>query len=411
MSAAAPASDLKTRLKAGLMTRLHARPEIVSRIATRVLREGLPRRLSWSYAAHADGVMAYVGSCHRGGFQHAFATGIAQPTLYGSVYAFMLTSMLDRFADRAQIDAWIDVFDGFQTKDGLFRDPVLAGEAFEHRGGWGEGWGVRHLGAHLLIAYARAGRRPPRSFAFLEPFYAEGAMDRWLEGFHFRDTLWSQSNPVMNLYSFLQFARDHMADARAGTAVTQIADWLRARQNPATGMWHDRPLTTRAEANDAIRAAYHYYPLFEYDRDPLPFQAQTIDAILPTQNAWGAFEEEDRPAGACEDIDALDPLLRFARRTGHRTDAVRIAAERAMVWLLACQYDGGSASLPENGCHYGNHPLTTSGPGQANLFGTWFRTLTLAYVAQYLGLPQGFVLGHYPGYEIALPDPAPGNPG
>lgn len=400
-------SGLKARIKSRLLDRLHAREEISLRLANRVLREGIPRRLTWSYGDHAAGVARYMSACHRGGFDYAFATALQTPVLYGSIYAFMLTSMLDGFEDAAQIEAWIDHFDGFQSEDGLFRDPALAGDAFEHRGGWGEGWGTRHLTAQIVIPYARAGRVPLRPFRFLEPFYDGAALDRWLEGFHFRDRLWSQSNYIMNLYSQLQFARDHMDEPRAGVAVDRIADWLRHRQNPETGMWHEAPLKTRAEMNDAIRGAYHYYPLFEYDRAPLPFQERTIDAILPTQNAWGAFAEEDRPAGACEDIDALDPLLRFARRTGHRADEVRLAAERAFIWLLACRHDdGGSASLPENGCPYGGHPLTTSAPGQSNLFATWFRTLTVAYVTQYLELPQGFILGRYPGYEIPLPERA-----
>jgi hypothetical protein len=398
------AMNLKNIIKNSLLQRLHAREEIVSRIATRVVREGVPRRLNWSFEGHADNTMRYLASCNRGGFDYSFCASVSTPVLYGSVYAFMLHSMLRKFSASKQIGAWIDYFDGFQTDDGQFRDPTLAGDAFEHIGGWGEGWGVRHITAHMITPYARAGRRPALPFRFLEPHYEPGSLDTWLGKFNFREQLWSQSNHVMNLYSVLQFARDHMAEPRAGFAVDRIANWLRETQNPETGMWHDGPLTSRAQMNDAIRAAYHYYPLFEYDGHHLPFQQQTIDAIIKTQNSWGAFEEEDRPAGACEDIDALDPLLRFAQRTGHRQDDVTLAAERAFVWILSCRNeDGGSASMPEHGFHYGNHPLTTSKTGESNLLATWFRTLNVAYLSEFIGLPQKFVIGRYPGYEIPLP--------
>ena len=396
---------LKTKVKARLLVSLHAREEIISRLATRVLREGVPRRLKWSYEGHATDLLRYVENCHRGGFDYAFTTSLQTPVLYGSLYAFMLHSMLNKFEDDAHIQAWIDHFDRFQSEDGLFRDPALDGDAFKHRGKWGEGWGTRHLTAHIIIPYARAGRCPPRPFRFLEPMYDHTTLENWLNRFQFHDKLWSQSNYIMNLYTMLQFARDNMSEERAKGAIQQISQWLHKRQNPLTGMWHDAPLQTRAQANDAIRAAYHYYPLFEYEGTPLPHQAKTIDAILPTQNAWGAFEEEDRPAGACEDIDALDPLLRFAQRTTHRSEDVRVAAERALIWVLSCLHeDGGSASLSENGCHYGGHHLTTSGPGQSNLFATWFRTLTTAYLVEYLNLPHSFVIGRYPGYEITLPE-------
>lgn len=396
--------SLKEKIKSSVLRRLHARKEIESRIATRVVREGVPRRLRWTFEGHVDNTLRYLASCNRGGFDYSFCTSVSAPVLYGSVYAFMLHSMLGKFNNPEQIGAWIDYFDEFQTGDGLFRDSALAGDAFEHIGGWGEGWGVRHLTSHMIILYARAGRRPKVSFRFLEPLYEPSSLDIWLDKFNFRENLWSQSNCVMNLYSVLQFARDYMDEPRAGLAVDHIADWLRAAQNPETGMWHDGPLASRAQINDAIRAAYHYYPLFEYDGCPLPFQKQTINLILTTQNSWGAFEEEDRPAGACEDIDALDPLLRFGQRTEHRHVDVTLAAERALVWILSCQNeDGGSASMPEHGFHYGNHPLTTSKPGESNLFATWFRTLNVAYLSEFIGLPQKFVIGRYPGYEIPLP--------
>lgn len=395
---------MKAAVKAYLLKRLHAREEIIERIATRVTRVGVSGRVTWTYDSHVDNTLRYITACNRGGFNHSFCVSLETPVLYGALYAFMLRSMLGRLADRAEMDAWIDHFDSYQAEDGFFRDPALGGDAFEHIGGWGEGWGVRHLTAHMVIPYARAERCPRYPFRFLEALYEPGAMEAWLERFQFRDRLWSQSNYIMNLYSVLQFARDHMNERRARGAVDQIADWLRARQNPETGMWHDGPLTTRAQVNDAIRAAYHYYPLFEYDGVPLPYSERTVDVILPTQNSWGAFEEEGRPAGACEDIDALDPLLRFAPRTAYREADVRIAAERALVWILACRNpDGGSSSIPEHGFHYGGHPLTTSQPGESNLFATWFRTLTVAYISQYLGLKQDFAVGHYPGYEIVMP--------
>lgn len=395
----------KARIKAMLLKRLHAREEIVSRIATRVVREGVPRAYDWSFDAEREATLAYVAARRSGDFAYAFAAG-TPPTLYGSLYAFMLTSILGAFPDRATIDGWIDHFDAHQTEDGMFRDARLASEAFEHRGGWGEGWGGRHLAAHFVIPYARAGRTPPRPFVFLEPFYDLAYLNNWLAGFNFSERLWSQSNYVMNLYSLMQFARDHMGETRAEAAVATIAEWLLKTQNPATGLWHTRSLGTPAEANDAIRGAYHYYLMFEYDGIDVPHQGAAIDVILATQNAWGAFEEEDRPAGACEDMDALDPLLRFARRTGHRADDVRRAAYRAFVWLCACRNaDGGSMSLPEHGCSYGGHPATTSRPGESNLFATWFRTLTMAYVTRFLGIPEAYVIGRYPGYEIPLPNP------
>ncbi len=73
------------------------------------------------------------------------------------------------------------------------------------------------------------------------------------------------------------------------------------------------------------------------------------------------------------------------------------------IWLLANRHsDGGYESLMENGCHYGGHSQTDSRPGESNLFATWFRTLTLAYVVEFLKMDNSYNIGRYPGYEIPL---------
>lgn len=399
-----PILNAKVRLKAFLLNKLHAREEIVSRIATRVVRDGVPRAFEWSFEQERKSILNYVADRRVDRFDYHYAVSSRKPTLYASAFAFMLHSLFDAFDDQDMIDGWIEHFDRHQCEDGLFRDPVLAGNAFEHIGDWGEGWGARHLASLLTIPYARANRRPPRQFAFLEPYYNLNYLENWFTKFSFDDCLWSQSNYVMNLYTLLQFARDYMDEVRAGAAVQVISSWLLKHQNSKTGLWHTHLIPNRAALNDAIRGAYHFYPLFEYEGITVPYQEAAIDRILTTQNAWGAFEQENMPAGACEDIDALDPLLRFCRRTGYKRDEVRRAARRSLVWLCACKnVDGGMASMPEHGFAYGGHPETTSEPGESNLFATWFRTLTTAYVTRFLGLPEAYVIGRYPGYEIDLP--------
>jgi hypothetical protein len=207
----------------------------------------------------------------------------------------------------------------------------------------------------------------------------------------------------MNLYTVLEYARDYMRERRAAKPIEQIHQWLAKRQSPQTGMWHTYPIDGYPLLGDAIRGAYHFYPLFVYERKPIPYREQAIDWILKSQNSWGAFEEEQRPSGACEDIDALDPLIRFVFQTGYRKAEAELAVKRAFVWLLANRNaDGGYESLMENGCHYGLHPQTSSRPRESNLFATWFRTLNLAYVTKHLKFENGFILGRFPGYEISL---------
>lgn len=397
---------IKAKVKTILLGKLHAKPEITSRIATRIVREGVPRSFSWTYGAERAATLDYLESLRCGDYSYKFARGSSGPTLYGSCYACMLLGMYGQLQEMSESykKGWLDYFDAHQDEsDGFFRDPVLAGPVFEGHGGWGDGWGARHMAAHLAIGYCRLGRAPKYPFRFLEPYYDTANLTAWLASFDFDDDVWSQSNYIMNVYSLLQYSRDHMGEERADAAIEHISSWLIAKQRNDTGMWHGYPISDYPELGDAIRGAYHFFPLFVYEGRPIKYAEEVVSTILRSQNSWGGFNPEEIPSGACEDIDAIEPLIRACLQSGFRKDDVEISLRRALVWILTCRnHAGGYESIPENECPYGGHPLTTSRPGEGNLFATWFRTLCLAYIVDFLEIPHGFQLGVYPGYEINL---------
>lgn len=399
-------TGMKQYAKKRLLNALSAEPEIVSRIATRVTKTGVANYFDWDYQAERLRILHYVEQRRKGEFEYTFSVSSTKPTLYASIYACMLKGLHGELPNLPENErkGWLDYYNNFQSEpDGLFRDPALAGDEFEGDGLWGDGWGIRHLAAQIIIAYARLGAVPRYPFKFLEPYYNEAYLNAWLERFDFSRNVWSASNYIMNLYTLLEYARDYMKEMRAAKPIEQIYGWLADRQSPITGMWHRYKIEGYPLLGDAIRGAYHFYPLYTYERKPIPYWEQAIDWILKSQNSWGAFEEERRPSGACEDIDALEPLIRFVARTGYRKAETDLAVQRALVWLLANRHpDGGYESLMENGCHYGNHPETSSRPRESNLFATWFRTLNLAYITAYLKMANGFNVGRFPGYEMPV---------
>jgi asparagine N-glycosylation enzyme membrane subunit Stt3 len=208
----------------------------------------------------------------------------------------------------------------------------------------------------------------------------------------------------MNAYTILQYNRDYFNDTKAGIAVDKIKQWLLVKQNKITGLWNVNELKSKVEVEEAIRAAYHLYPIFTYDGEN-PFESKNaIDIILSAQNKWGGFTVDDVVAGACEDIDAIDPLIRFSLSNHmYERDRVELSLRKSMIWVLSnFNRDGGATFYIENEHHYGNHPLTSSGYNESNLFATWFRTLSLAYICDYLNIENNFQLGKFPGYEIKL---------
>ncbi len=395
-------SRLKERIKDSLLKRLHAVPVQQFQLADAVAC-GVRGAQAYSFLEFRDEVLGYERTLSCGDFSYRYAASCGKPVLYASIYACMLEGLLGVLERRPEDErkAWGAFLCSHQREDGFFYDSGLAGEAFEGRSDWNEGWGKQHLLGHMIIALGRLGVVPGHPFRFLEPFYRDGALRDWLEALFRGKSMWTSSNYVMNLYTAMQYSRDWMNDAKAGHAVEVMADWLLKHQSQETGMWHKRPLESKAQALDVVRGAYHFYPLFEYDGIPIPCRERVIDTILPLQNRWGGFSPEQTSSGACEDIDALEPLIRFAAETGYRRPDVTQAVRQSFVWYFASRNsDGGFSFEPRSGQSYGGHPLTSSFPGESNLFATWFRTLALAYMCRYLGLAGDFDIEHFPGYEI-----------
>lgn len=396
---------LKERVKDRIKSNLNLVPARTLDISNRISKVGIPNYLSFSYGDLKKSALSYSRSLKVGEFQYKYAHSRTQPVLYASVYACMLEGMFGELENYEQETKrkWADYFDSFQSEDGYFRDPALAGEEFEGDVEWGDGWGIRHLAGHIIIAYARLGHTPKYSFKFLEPFYEVNYISRWLQGLFSTKDMWSASNYVMNIVTLLQYSRDYMQDSKAEASVRYILKWLEDRQNSESGLWHNSLPSTQKELNSAIRGAYHYFPLFIYEKQEVKFQDKIVDSILKTQNSWGGFEENLSAAGACEDIDAIDPLIRFSFNSGYRKDEVSLAMKRAMIHVLSNRnLDGGFSFMAETPHEYGGHVLTSSLKGESNLMATWFRILCLAYMVQYLEIENNFDIRTFPGYEISL---------
>lgn len=169
--------------------------------------------------------------------------------------------------------------------------------------------------------------------------------------------------------------------------------------NPSTGLWGDNRIDRPNERSRMIQFAYH--PMFFYDHDIDHFDApQILCSALKTQNPHGGFGVRAN-SSACEDIDSIDLLIRLSPRAStEQTPVIEHALRRATDWILLNQMaDGGFVFRLDEPFVYGARE-TSSGAGESALFPTWFRTLTLAYLANHIGLPNGFSITRCPGYEF-----------
>ena len=323
------------------------------------------------------------------------------PVLYASVYAALVRHL---YGDLDSLTAdeksqWVTYINSFQSADGLFRDPAVANEIAETE----DWWGWRHLSAHVVTALTCLGGRPCHPFAFLETLYRPGAAHRWISRLSWREKPDSVSNTVMNYGVLLQYERDFNDNSSAAKALEEVFAFLDEAQDPSTGLWGNAPFRTPRELSIAVQTAYHLWNLYFYDQRPIRFIERAVDHCLATQNGLGGYGAVPNTS-ACEDIDTVDPLCRFYFLVDYRRPDIRASLHKALRWVSVNQMtDGGFVFQRFAGFAYGHERMTT-GPEQSNLFATWFRTLSVAYISQVLDLP-GLSAGTWrwvrcPGYQF-----------
>lgn len=323
--------------------------------------------------------------------RYLYAEGQAVPVLYASTYAAMtrhLYGELDGLGDRERRE-WIDYLQSHQDDDGLFRDPAIYDQ--QMYAGDPEWCGRRHLSCHVVTALTCLGAVAEKPQTWLDPLCEPGGIEHWLETRDWQSRPDFVGNEVMNVGTLLQYARDFQGHPYAGDTVRRLLAWLSTHEiDPETGLWGRLDIRNPLNLSRLVQAAYHFWALYFYDHQPIPYLEKAIDTLLCTQNprggfGWGVHNRENPwNSSACEDIDSIDPLARMSTQTDYRREDILIALRRALTWVLSNQNeDGGFVFMRGVRFSYG-HDLMDAGPDVSAMFPTWFRTLSLAIMAQVL---------------------------
>ena len=317
--------------------------------------------------------------------QYIYSPSQTEPVLYASVYAVLTRHLYHDLESlsSAERQRWIDYISSYQADDGLFKDPMLENEiaAIED---W---WGWRHLTLHVIMALTALGGVVHRPFIFLEPFLDTNYLISWLESRDWKNKPDFVSNEVQNIGTLLQYARDFHDNKRAGQAVVSLLDWLEKTQDPQTGLW-GKPFNTPLLLSRGVQTGYHLWLLFSYDGRPIRYRERIIDSALATQNRLGGFGVVPN-SSACEDIDSIDPLVRLSFMSAYRNDEIKTVLSRALSWVLANRNDDGGFVFRRREPFVYGHQRMSSRRDESAMFPTWFRTLSLAYLAQ--ALPESAV--------------------
>lgn len=300
------------------------------------------------------------------------------PLLYASAYAALtlhLYGEIEHITD-ADRQKWIQYILGFQGEDGLFRDPLIACPLADSE----DWWGWRHMTLHALMALTALGGKAQKPLTILAPFEKKGFMTDWLEYRNWRLDPAGVSNEIQNYATFLQYARDFQGQAWCHDALLEIYDWLDRAQDPETGLWGNR-FDDPVSLSSGVQTGYHLWLLYFYDSRPIQYIERIIDSCLKTQNRYGGYGVRLN-SSACEDIDSIDPIVRFSRLTDYRRRDIKASLRKALPWLLAnMNPDGGWVFRRYEAFQYG-HSVMLAKREESSMFPTWFRNLALGYLAQ-----------------------------
>jgi hypothetical protein len=305
-----------------------------------------------------------------------------QVTLYASCFAAMTQHYLNGLQDLSaeEKQAWAAYLINWQDADtGLFPGPeITQGQLTspkhdqEHL--------AMHLAAHVLPALHLLGGRPKYPLKAAHRFLDRSYLLDWLNRRDWKDA-WLEGNNLLFVGQFLAYLRDYEQRPEAGLALDLYFDWLDAQQDPSTGLWGTNGLCSNFAA---MCGGYHQLIVYNYCRRPVHYKEALLDATLALQHEDGGFAPRGG-GGACEDVDAVDILVKMYEQTDYRHEDVRQALRRALKSILQKHLrDGGFVYRWGRPFVHMGMTRTATPANTSNLFATWFRVHTIALICQVL---------------------------
>lgn len=346
----------------------------------------------------------YIEELKFSSWGYLYSKRSSKPTLYGTVYALMTKSILgiNVFSNKEDSISLEKYLNSFQDpRSGLFIDPLIDGDFFR-QSNW---WGAKHLAVHVCAIYTYFNLQPIYRFSFLDDYYSVSFIDEWLNRFDWNSPKIGDTdidNEIMNVCCLMLFVRDRdLSDSKkAKEALNYIKSKLLGFRNIHT-LWGGFDVSDPAERSRMVQFAYHLLVVFAYDDDLSLFDSNLIiDICLMTQNKVGGYGVKLN-SSACEDIDSIDIMIRFASMTDpERRNKIEQSVKKSLIWIQfnKDRYGGYKFKFGEPFIY--GHRLVGSGILEGGLFPTWFRTLSLAYIYNFLNIKNNFKLKRTPGYEF-----------
>jgi hypothetical protein len=354
---------------------------------------------NFDYESFKKDALGYIKSNQlENKYNYKFSNSRDKKDLYSSVYAAMTLGLFNEIKNLNTEDKldWSKYILSFQQEDGLFIDEYLNSQLAckVHY------WGWFHLLPHVIIALDYLDVKPKYDFKFIYDMFEAQSIEEWLESRAWQDNYLAVSNEIMNITVLLQYSRDNFNNSQAKKYVKKILNWLETNKiDNQTNLWGFKTSRSKLDISKAVKSAYHYLPMFIYDDDIEKLDLESIiKYTLMTQNKFGTYGACFL-TDACEDIDSLYLLTQLPTPDNFKNEiksSIEVFFNKVFLNMNA---DGGLVFQRLRSFQYADSKLK-SNSDESNMFGTWFRILSIAYACKYLKIENEFKFSSAPGYQF-----------
>lgn len=258
------------------------------------------------------------------------------------------------------------------------------------------------------IALDMLGEKPKYSFAFLNDLRNNKSLEIWLNKQDFKN-FWYTSNKIMFLFYFLIYEQERL-NINNRDLINYLFDFLDLKQDSNTGFWGTQ---YGASLENGMFGASHIYLYYDYCNRKIKYKDKIIDNVLKLQNIHGLFNSKF--GGACEDYDAIEILCTLSKYFDYKNEVVNKSITKTYNVIKKNQNrDGGFSYSIDNRkivqkfkdrfkqkeyfYKYSGWEMMRSKCFKSDLWGTYFRIITIAKIEKMLKKGNNYQFYSLPGW-------------
>lgn len=243
------------------------------------------------------------------------------------------------------------------------------------------------------------GEKPQYPFTFLNELKEVTLLESWLKKQNFSN-FWYTSNKIMFLLYFLTYEQAKL-DCNNCTYITYLLNQLDLLQDSTTGFWGTQ---NGASLLNGMFGAAHIYLYYNYYNKEIKYKKIILENVLKLKNSYGLFGS--KLGGACEDYNGVEIVSTLLKNYEENFRTIADDFYRTHNIISKSQNKDGGFSYSINNrnifeivkdelqsrnyvYYYSDWNKMKSNIFKSDLWGTYFRVLTIAKIEKMLEINTG----------------------